>query len=137
MSGPEDLRFHHGAASVPDLEQAIEWYGRVFGFEVEARFPIPAAAAQVAMLVREKMRMELFEVAGARELPRERRDPHTDLLTHGNKHVAFSVPDVDAFMPVLERENVDIAMEIREKFGRAVYIRDCAGNLVEIVEVRS
>lgn len=133
-NGPIGLAFHHAAVSLPDLEQGIEWYSRVLGFSVEARFPIAAVGAQVAMLVRDGMRIELFQVANAAALPDDRRSPHGDLMTHGNKHVAFQVPDIKALLAHFEADGIDVAMVVREKFGTGCFIRDCAGNLIELVQ---
>ena len=33
-----EFTFHHGGVSVPSLDEAIDWYGRVLGFAVEKRF---------------------------------------------------------------------------------------------------
>lgn len=129
-----EFSFHHGGVSVPDLDQAIDWYGRVLGFAVEKRFHIAAAGAQAAMIRKGPLRFELFEVQGAAPLPEDRRHPPADLRTHGNKHVAFRVEDLDAFLAEMEEKQADIAFVVREAFGKGCFIRDCAGNLIEFVE---
>ncbi|MEY4761836.1 MAG: hypothetical protein RLZZ200_1692 [Pseudomonadota bacterium] len=129
-----DFSFHHGGVSVPDLDAAIEWYGRVLGFEVEKRFYIAPAKASAAMLRKGPLRFELFDVEGANPLPEERRHPPSDLRTHGNKHLAFRVESLDAFLEEMRTKGVDIAFVVREKFGTGAFIRDCAGNLIEFVE---
>ena len=126
--------FHHGGVSVPDLNAAIDWYGRVLGFEVEKRFYIEPARAHAAMLRKGNLRFELFDVEGAKPLPEERRHPPADLKTHGNKHLAFCVADLDAFLAEMREKNADIAFVVREKFGTGAFLRDCAGNLIEFVE---
>ncbi len=129
-----EFTFHHGGVSVPSLEEAIAWYGRVLGFEVEKRFAILPARAQAAMLRKGPLRFELFEVEGAAPLPEARRQPITDLQTHGNKHVAFRVDDLDAFLAEMAAAGADIAFVVREAFGKGCFIRDPAGNLIEFVE---
>lgn len=128
-----EFSFHHGGVSVPDLEGAIDWYGRVLGFDLEKRFFIEAAGAKAAMIRKGALRFELFEVAGAAPLPEERRHPPSDLRTHGNKHLAFQVDDLDAFLAEMKAKGVDIAFVVREDFGSGCFIRDCAGNLIEFV----
>ncbi len=125
--------FHHGGVSVPSLEQAIDWYREVLGFEVEKRFRIESAKAKAAMIRKGPLRMELFEVDGAAPLPEGRRMPIHDLKTHGNKHVAFRVADLDVFLAEMESKGADIAFVVREEFGSGCFIRDCAGNLIEFV----
>ena len=127
--------FHHGGVSVPDLAAAIDWYGRILGFETETRFHIDAAKAQAAMIRKGALRFELFEVEGAAPLPDDRRHPPLDLRTHGNKHVAFQVEDLDAFLEEMKAKGADIAFVVREAFGKGCFLRDCAGNLIEFVEV--
>jgi catechol 2,3-dioxygenase-like lactoylglutathione lyase family enzyme len=128
-----DFTFHHGGVSVPSLEEAVLWYGRVLGFEVEKRFRIVPAKAHAAMIRKGPLRFELFEVEGAAALPEDRRMPIPDLKTHGNKHVAFCVDDLDVFLAEMETKGVDIAFVVREAFGSGCFIRDCAGNLIEFV----
>ena len=128
------LKVHHGGVSVPNLEASIDWYSRVLGFSVESRIDIAAIPARVAMLRRDELRIELFEVAGAAPLPPQRRQPNTDPQTHGNKHVAFAVPDVDAVVEELKQRGADIALVGHFEFGSFVFIRDNAGNLIELVQ---
>ena len=129
-----EFTFHHGGVSVPSLDEAIEWYSRVLGFELENRFYIQGVPARVAMIRKGALRFELFEVEGAAPLPGERREPNSDLRTHGNKHIAFRIADLDEFLRAMEKADADIAFVVRENFGRGCFIRDCAGNLIEFVE---
>ncbi|WP_404478431.1 VOC family protein [Novosphingobium sp. BL-52-GroH] len=132
-----ELTFHHGGVSVPDLDESIEWYSRVLGFHLERRFRIEAAAADAAMVRSGDLRFELFEVAGAAALPEGRRHPVNDLLTHGNKHVAFQIDDLDAFLNEMAAKQADVALVVREAFGQGCFIRDCAGNLIEFVQKKT
>ena len=129
-----ELKHHHGGISVPDLDASIQWFARVLDFEVENRFEIPAIPARVAMLRRGDLRVELFEVPGAQGLPEERRQPNTDLRTHGNKHLAFAVKDADATAEVLKARGADIVFVGHFEFGANVFIRDNVGNLIEFVQ---
>lgn len=129
-----DLKHHHGAISVPDLEASIRWFAEVLDFEVEKRFEIAAIPAKVAMLRRGDLRVELFEVAGATPLPEERRHANTDLKAHGNKHLAFAIRKVDEVAAELQKRGADIEFVGRFEFGSSIFIRDNAGNLIELVE---
>lgn len=129
-----DFTFHHGGVSVPSLDEALDWYGNVLGFELEKRFTIEAARSRTAMVKKGPLRFEIFEVEGAAPLPEERRHPPSDLKTHGNKHVAFRIADLEVFLAEMEAKQVDIAFVVRESFGKGCFIRDCAGNLIEFVE---
>lgn len=128
------FKFHHGGVSVPNLEASIDWYARTLDFKVENRLEIPQIPAKVAMLRRGDLRVELFEVPGAAPLPAERRQPNTDPHTHGNKHVAFAVPNLDAFVQELRERGADIALVGHFEFGSFAFVRDNAGNLLEFVQ---
>ncbi|MBN27820.1 MAG: bleomycin resistance protein [Alteromonadaceae bacterium] len=129
-----EFTFHHGGVSVPNLDEAIRWYAEVLGFELERRFHINAANADVAMVKRGALRFEIFAVHGALPLPDDRRYPPSDIKTHGNKHVAFRVNDLEEFLRAVQSRGADIAFVVREKFGKGCFLRDCAGNLIEFVE---
>jgi len=129
-----DLKHHHGGISVPDLESSIRWYADALGFEVDERIAIPQIPAKVAMLRKGDLRVELFEVPDAKPLPAERREPNGDLHTHGNKHLAFAIRDVDEAERELRARGVDIVFVGRFQFGSNIFIRDNAGNLIEFVQ---
>lgn len=129
-----EFDFHHLGISVPDLAAAIRWYRDVLGFEEERRFRIEPADADVVFVRRGALRVEIFEVRGAAPLPDERRFPPSDLRTHGTKHVAFRVADLDDFLAEMERKGADVAMVVRAEYGNGCFVRDCAGNLIEFVE---
>jgi len=129
-----EFSFHHGGVSVPDLEEAIAWYGRVLGFAVEKRFYIPPARCQAAMIRKGALRFELFEPEDGAPLPEGRSHPPSDIRTHGNKHVAFRVASLDGFIAEMEALGVAVPFVVREEFGTGCFIRDCAGNLIEFVE---
>lgn len=131
----QEFWFHHGGVSVPDLDVAVRWYHDVLGFEVEARFPLPQVPCEIAMLRNGALRMEIFGVPGGQALPEDRRVPDRDLKTHGNKHVSFAVADVDAFGAELTARGADIVWIRRMAHGANIFIRDCAGNLIEFVEM--
>jgi len=125
---------HHGGLSVPDLDEAIAWWRAVLDFEVLARFPIPAIPADVAMLRNGPLHIELFRVPGAQALPAERREPNTDVFTHGNKHVSFAVENVHEFAAELKRRGADIVWVKEMPQGANIFIRDNVGNLIEFVQ---
>lgn len=90
---------------------------------------------KAAFLKRGNFRIELFEVAEAAPLPEARRYPNEDLRTHGTKHIAFAVQDVRAVFAELKQRDVDLATDvfIVEGLGQYGFIRDNAGNLIEIL----
>lgn len=129
-----EIKHHHGGVSVADLEASVQWYCEVLGFEVECRFDIPPVPAKVAQLKRGVLRMELFEVPGAKPLPEDRRFTDRDLHTCGNKHIAFAVKSVAEAVSELKARGADIAMVHSSPFGTSAFIRDNTGNLIEFVQ---
>lgn len=125
---------NHYAISVADLEETIGWYSRVFGFTVVDRSEIPDTGARVAHMQGNGFLLEIFEAEGAAPLPEDRRIPNRDLMTHGNKHVSFGVPDGKKAKTDLEALGVEIAMVAEVDGTYGVFIRDNTGNLIEIFE---
>ena len=128
------LGFHHCGLSVPSLTESVAWWRDKLGFEVDQEIDIAAIPAKIAMLKRGPLRIELFEVPGAKPLPPERSSMHDDLHTHGTKHIAFAVPNIDAMVAEMTARGADIVMHRRAPWGAFLFIRDNAGNLVEFCE---
>ena len=127
-----DFRVHHLGVSVPDLEASIKWYGEFFGFTVEKRMDVPPIHAKIAFLKRDDFRLELFEVEGAAALPEDRKDPDKDIMTHGWKHLSLEVADARKTLDNLKASGVEIAMETEFEGAPMGFVRDNAGNLIEI-----
>lgn len=128
------LRAHHFGISVPDLEQAVQWYGQMLGFSLEQQLVIDKIPARIAFVKRGDFRVEIFEVGGAAPLLPDRRIPNLDLKTHGNKHLCFEVPDVPAAVQRLREAGADIAFELTVDGNPTAFVRDCAGNLIEFLQ---
>lgn len=125
---------NHFAISVPDMEASVAWYERVFGFKVFDRSEIPGAGIRVSHMVSRGLVLEIFQAPNAAPLPEDRTVPNRDLMTHGNKHISFGVPDGPAAKAELEALGVEIVMvaEVDNTYG--LFIRDNSGNLIEIFE---
>jgi len=129
-----DIRFHHAAFSVPDLEASIRWYREALDFEVEWRLHVESVPADVAMLRCGAMRVELFQPENGAPLPAGRSNVQEDLRTHGTKHVAFAVRDTRAAVAELQRRHVEIVQQGKGAFGAIAFIHDNSGNLIELFE---
>ncbi len=130
------ITHHHGAISVPSLDQSVAWWRDMLGFEVDQEIDIPTIPAKIAMMKRGALRIELFEVPGAAPLPEGRASMHDDLHTHGHKHIAFAVPDIDRIVAEMTARGADIVMHRRAPWGAFLFIRDNTGNLIEFCEQR-
>lgn len=110
-----DLKPHHVGISVADIEKAIAFWSEVFGFELDFRVELKGVNATIAFLKRDGFRIELFQKEGAVAAHADRLRPNTDLLTHGTKHIAFSVEDVQAAAEMLHARGVPIVGIMRDK----------------------
>ena len=128
---------HHLGVSVPNLEESIQWWQDVLGFELESRGHIPTIPANIAFVKNGPMRVEIFETPNANPLPEGRRVPDEDIKTHGNKHISFATADVFALAEVLKERGADIVWVKDFGDGRAnIFLRDNAGNLIEFVQAQ-
>jgi methylmalonyl-CoA/ethylmalonyl-CoA epimerase len=146
----DSLAIHHVSVAVPNLDAAIGWYGRILGFADPQRFQIGELGARGAFLRRGTLRLELWQLDGAAPVPAQRREPNTDLLTCGTKHMALTVQDLGAVLARFVREGVDIAaiqraptLPMRQEAEPlragatppfAMFIRDPGGTLIEILD---
>jgi methylmalonyl-CoA/ethylmalonyl-CoA epimerase len=110
-----DLRPHHVGISVRDLDRAIGFWSDIFGFELDFKAELKGIRTTVAFLKRDGFRIELFQKDGAVAAHADRLKPNTDLLTHGTKHIAFSVEDVQAAAEKLHARGVRIVGIMRGK----------------------
>ena len=128
------IRLHHGAVSVPNLDESIAWYQKMLGFEVEQRVRIPGQPVEFAMLKRGDLRVELFAAENSKPMEANRREPNTAFLSQGSLHVAFAVPDTRALAESLRQRGADIVWIRDFPWGSNAFIRDNAGNLIEFVQ---
>lgn len=132
-----DIALDHVALSVPDIEQSVAWYQKMFGFKVYRRSGQPNGM-QTAYIQRGDVHIELFQVPGAAPLPESRRDPSEDFRTYGVKHFAFRVKDVRAVLTELQAKGVKVVFELRDYPGAAfAFVSDNAGNAVELIQYKT
>lgn len=109
-----------------DLDAAAAFYEEVLALEVASR----VAERHVFFRCADAMLL-LFD-------PRRTRDPEGEVPPHGAAgpgHVAFAVhaEDMDSWRTRLERAGVPVEKEVRwPGGGRSIYVRDPAGNSVEL-----
>lgn len=152
-----DLAFHHVGLSVANLEVAIDFYTKVFGFDLEFRKHIAPINTHLAFLRHGNFRLEFFQKQGSAPVPEHRLAPNTDLHEQGTKHPCFAVGDCQAALELLfARADVAIVGVIRgigkpmvhepdpclsddddRRPAEAFFFRDPNGILVEILRAAS
>ena len=103
---------NHVALEVGDLEAALEFYGRLFSFDLRGRVPGMAFVDMGDQFL------------ALQEAPRPRSPD-------AGRHFGLVVDDLDAARAALQTAGVEVAP------GRGVSFRDPWGNLVELVEYRA
>lgn len=127
------------------MDRAIEFYTRLFGFEVEniggwkagntardRQLHATGSAARSAMLRRDGMRLELREYAHPQGRPQAIDAPVVD---HGINHFCFQVDDVQAEYERLITAGVPFECEPLEVAPGVIltYGRDPDGNVFELL----
>ena len=125
----------HTGISVYNMEESIAWYVKNLGFEVlKDDGYIPPLKSKIVFLEKDGYQIELFEYDEPKQIPEDRLTPNTDLQTVGTKHVAFAVDDMDAVKAIFVENGVDIAHEVRMGNDAVMFVRDCNGVLIELIQ---
>lgn len=128
-------RVLHAGISVRDMAESLAWYERNLGFRlVKDDGYVPPLEARVCFVERDGFQLELFEYKEPKPLPEDRLLPNTDLQTVGTKHIAFAVSGMEELKAKLASNGVEIAHETAMNGDRVLFIRDCSGILIELIE---
>ncbi len=130
-----NLRLHHVAFSVRDIEESIAWYKSTFDAEVIERYS--RHDMEIAHLKIVGARLELFSSpAGMEALPEYRKNLTSDLAVIGTKHVCLETDDLDVLEKTLKEKGVELVTKINTAGfgGRYVFIKDPNGILIELYQ---
>ncbi|MBR2755480.1 MAG: VOC family protein [Lachnospiraceae bacterium] len=125
----------HTGISTYNIEESIEWYRKELGFElVEGPFYAPPLKAKLAFIEWNGYQIELFEYDEPKKIPEDRLLPNTDLQTVGTKHVCFAIDSFDDIKERFQKEGVEIVHEVNMGDDRVMFIHDCNGVLIELIQ---
>ena len=125
----------HIGISVYDMAESVRWYGENLGFSlVKDDGYVPPLEAHICFLERDGFQIELFQYKSPKPLPEDRQTPNSDLQTVGTKHIAFQVADMAETRALLVKNGVDIAHEVTMGGESVMFIRDCNGVLIELIQ---
>ncbi len=125
----------HTGISVNNMEESLEWYAKNLGFElVKEDGYVPPLGAKICFIEKDGYQIELFEYDDPKPIPEDRLTPNSDLQTIGTKHLALAVDDMDAVKEDFLKDGVDIAHEVGMGADRVMFIRDCNGVLIELIQ---
>jgi catechol 2,3-dioxygenase-like lactoylglutathione lyase family enzyme len=124
------------AITVEDLDRAVRWWERVFGFEVVARTRFEAVGADVALIKGLGFQLELLQVPERYRIAALTAKPPGHLLPIGNKSLVLETDDLKATSRALEEHGVTFIWRERDfgVLGHATAIRDSEGNLINIFQ---
>ncbi len=125
----------HAGISVYNMQESLEWYNKNLGFVLvkDSGYCSPLGA-KICFMEKDGFQIELFEYDDPKPIPEDRLIPNIDLQTIGTKHVAFAVDHMSAMKDRLSANGVDIAYEVRMGGNEVMFIRDCNGILIELIE---
>jgi methylmalonyl-CoA/ethylmalonyl-CoA epimerase len=130
------LKPAHCVVSVADMQESIDWYGKMLGLELFFREFIPPLECEVAFLKMGDFGVKLFRHRDTVPSPLAKVEPGKDLQTQGLKHVCYEVEDISAIFNDLRSKGAEIVSEpMSMPDGAAIgFIRDNSGNLIEMVQ---
>ena len=128
---------HHYGISVKDMDESIAWYERVFGFNLISKSIIPTAGIAVCHMQAPGFVLEIFCQDDPLPLHEDRKDPNRDILTLGNKHISYGVPDAHILLEEFKKLGVNIVFIAEVDGTYAIYIQDNTGNLIEVHEQKT
>ena len=125
----------HLGISVYNMEESLAWYAKNLGFRpVKDDGYVPPLDARICFIERDGFQLELFEYKSPKPFPKDRLMPDTDIQTVGTKHLAFAVNGLETMKRELTGSGVEIAHETQMNGDHVVFIRDCNGILIELIE---
>lgn len=125
----------HTGISTYNIEESIAWYEKELGFKlVEGPFYAPPLKAKLAFIDWNGYQIELFEYDEPKKIPEDRLLPNTDLQTVGTKHVCFAIDSFDAIKERFQKEGVEIVHEVNMGDDKVMFIHDCNGVLIELIQ---
>lgn len=127
-----NIKLHHVALTVSDIDKATEWYSDKLGFKVDSEYD--SGKMQIKMLSLTNFTLELFCFRDkTKSLPKYRKQLFKDLHVIGTKHFCLEVDDLDKFVKILEGKGVKFIKPIdtTASGGRYIFFKDVDGILIE------
>jgi len=123
----------HCGISIADMQESIEWYNKMLGFELLFRKDIDILNCEIAFLKTGDFEIELFRHHNTLPLPPDRREPNKDIQTQGIKHICYEVEDITTLLNDLRAKGVDVVFGPIQMEGTLMgFIRDNTGNLISM-----
>lgn len=123
------MRFSHTSITVRNMDESLRFYTETLGLQFERRRPIPENHAEIAFVQDPESgaRIELTHWDG-----KDRFEAGEQL-----DHLAFELPDLDAFLARVRLQGVRVAKEpyrLKGGSGRLAFILDPNDVWIELIE---
>ena len=125
------------ALSVPNLDDAVRWYGDNLGFDVDYLPQAPDRVARAAILTSPGITIELVEHSRAFAVEKYVPDLKGRYLVQGIFKVGFYVANLDAWVAHLKERAARIQGSVIADPARGmrfVLVEDNNGNLIQLFE---
>lgn len=128
------MKIHHVALAVKNLDQSVQWYQNMFGFEKD--FSYDKNGMKFVMICKDDVKLELFQFENMTELPDYSKEVMTDLHVIGTKHIAFQTDNLQEKVEELKQKGVQFVTEIDTAAagGKYIFLKDCDGILIELYQ---
>jgi len=126
----------HACIAVANLDESVNWYRNVLGFEPIQRQDFPELSSRVVFLESNGVELELVE--SKHFTPARRPDPPTNhVLTQGISQLSFRVNNIEEVLEQVKNRSIPTALDLvdaKQLRLKAFFIRDNEGNLIEFIE---
>lgn len=130
------MRTHHVGIVVSDLQQSLDWYQSILGFEEIARDYVEALDLTIVYIRSGETELELFTKGGSVASRPEEKELFPSFGFQGLRHLCFEVPNPVVAWDQARALGADLANAPtqNEALGvRYCFIRDPDGILIEFL----
>ncbi len=126
------MEIHHISITSKNIKKDLKFYQDIFGLQIFKQYKDDEMEIY---LLKGNIILEIFWFRKFNDLPKYKKDLEKDIKTIGINHFAFSVSDLEKFKNKLKKKKIEIYKDITEgKILKYIFLKDCSGNLVEVVE---
>lgn len=123
-----DMKIHHIAITVNNLETSKEFYSKYFGFSEIKLFERIDLRGKAIFLQCENIILELWEFSNP--FPSQ----GDELQRIGIRHLAFEVGDIENFILNLPNELITEYVKLGASGGKYLFIKDPSGVNIELYQ---